>query len=99
MAELTSAELGARQGLTVMLERRRHPRNAARQRAHIVLSGLRPPIPCIIRETSPFGALVEHRADQQFPERFHLLAEGTLLLACRLVGQTPGTLEVEYIRP
>ncbi len=81
-----------------MIERRRHPRNPARQRAFLVLERETPPIPCTIRETSPFGTLVECALEDGFPDIFHLLVGGTELLKCRLVRQGVGEAGVEYVR-
>ena len=81
-----------------MIERRRHARNPARQRAFIVLSEYRAPIPCTIRETSPFGTLVEFEDAENLPASFHLLVGGTQLLPCRLVRTMAGEAGVEYLR-
>lgn len=80
-----------------MIERRRHPRNPARQRAYLVLQSQQPPIACTIRETSPFGTLIEHVVGE-LPGSFHLLVGGTELLQCRLVRQVAGEAGVEYVR-
>ena len=79
-----------------MIERRRYPRNPARQRAYIVLQERRAPLSCIIRETSPVGTLVEHSLGP-LPDRFHLLVGSTELRYCRLVRQTQGEAGVEYL--
>ena len=81
-----------------MIERRRHQRNPARQRAFIVLSEYRAPIPCTIRETSPFGSLIEHEDAADLPRSFHLLMGSTQLLPCRLVRTESGEAGVEYLR-
>lgn len=81
-----------------MIERRRHARNPARQRAFIVLPEPVTPIPCTIRETSPFGSLIEYRQAADLPQSFHLLLDGTQLLPCRLVRRASGEAGVEYLR-
>lgn len=82
-----------------MIERRRHPRNPARQRALIVLPEHRAPIACTIRDTSPFGALIEYGRATALPALFHLLVGGTELLACRLVRADGNQAGVEFVRP
>ena len=79
-----------------MIERRRHPRNPTRQRAFIVLASPQPPVPCVIRDYSPFGALVELRNLLSVPKRFHLLLGGTDLVPCRLVRNAATELGVAF---
>jgi hypothetical protein len=56
-------------------------------------------LPCIVRETSPFGLLVETTEVRAIPDRFHLLLEGTRLVACHAIRRSLNSLGVEFDEP
>ena len=59
--------------LTVMIERRRAPRQEVNKPARIAFRGSRPVIGCIVRNVSEGGAYLAVEASIELPDAFHLV--------------------------